>query len=69
VSAKKVLQLTGEITRTHKIATLMITHNISSALELGTRTVMMHHGAIVMDLRGDERRGVTAGDLLERYGG
>jgi putative ABC transport system ATP-binding protein len=69
VSAKKVLQLTEEITCTHKIATLMITHNISSALELGTRTVMMHQGTIVMDLRGDERRGVTAGDLLGRYGG
>jgi putative ABC transport system ATP-binding protein len=69
VSAKKVLQLTEEITHTHKIATLMITHSISSALELGTRTVMMHQGAIVMDLRGDERRGVTAGDLLGRSGG
>jgi putative ABC transport system ATP-binding protein len=67
VSAKKILSLTGEIVGTHGIATLMITHNISSALELGTRTVMMHKGRIVMDLRGQERAGLSTGDLLVRY--
>ncbi|WP_010254644.1 ABC transporter ATP-binding protein [Treponema primitia] len=67
VSAKKVIDLTAEITKTHNITTLMITHSISQALELGTRTVMMHKGKIVMDISGDERHTLSAQGLLERY--
>jgi putative ABC transport system ATP-binding protein len=67
VSAKKVIDLTREITGEHSITTLMITHSISQALELGSRTVMMHNGRIVMDISGDERHTLTAQTLLERY--
>jgi putative ABC transport system ATP-binding protein len=67
VSAKRVIELTGEITKMHNITTLMITHSISQALELGTRTVMMHKGKIVMDISGAERHNLTAQSLLERY--
>jgi putative ABC transport system ATP-binding protein len=67
VTAKKVLSLTRGITREHGITTLMITHNISSALEMGTRTIMMHKGGIVMDLRNEERRNLTVENLLRRY--
>jgi putative ABC transport system ATP-binding protein len=67
VAAKKILALTVEISASHGITTLMITHNILSALETGSRTIMMHKGRIVMDLRGEERGGMTVEDLLERY--
>jgi putative ABC transport system ATP-binding protein len=67
VSARKVLSLTAEIVKKHGITTLMITHNISGALELGARTVMLHKGRIVMDLCGAERAGLSAEALLGRY--
>ncbi|MDR1803267.1 MAG: ABC transporter ATP-binding protein, partial [Treponema sp.] len=67
VAAKKILALTVEISAAHGITTLMITHNILSALETGSRTIMMHKGRLVMDLRGEERGGMTVEDLLERY--
>jgi putative ABC transport system ATP-binding protein len=67
VAAKKILGLTVELTREHQITTLMITHNIRSALETGTRTIMMHKGKVVMDLRGDERKNMTVEELLRRY--
>lgn len=67
VTAKKVLDLTQEIVQKDIITTLMITHNIASALELGTRTIMMHNGGIVMDLHAEERRNMNVQDLLERY--
>ncbi|MDR1625326.1 MAG: ATP-binding cassette domain-containing protein [Spirochaetia bacterium] len=67
VTAKKVLALTRDITAAHGITTLMITHNISSALELGTRTLMMNKGRIVMDLGAEQRRQLSVEDLLERY--
>ena len=40
-TAEKVLELTRKIVSENKITCLMITHNISSALELGNRTIMM----------------------------
>jgi putative ABC transport system ATP-binding protein len=67
VAAKKILRMTTEITEEHGITTLMITHNIGTALEMGTRTIMMHSGVIVMDLHGDERKQMSVEELLRRY--
>jgi putative ABC transport system ATP-binding protein len=67
VSARKILHLTEAITAEHTITTLMITHNISSALELGTRTIMLHQGTVMMDLHGHERQNITTEGLLKRY--
>ena len=43
-TADKVLTLTEKIVATGQITTMMITHNIASALTLGNRTVMMNNG-------------------------
>ncbi|MDR3200853.1 MAG: ATP-binding cassette domain-containing protein [Spirochaetales bacterium] len=67
VSARKVLDLTRDITRTHRITSLMITHNISSALDMGSRTIMMHRGRIVMDIKSPERENLSVEGLLKRY--
>jgi len=45
----------------------MITHNISSALDLGTRTIMMNSGSIMMDLKGEERKKATVQSLLSKF--
>ena len=66
-TAEKVLALTQEIVREHRLTCLMITHNMQSALELGNRTVMMNHGKILMDIAGEERRSLTVGDLLLKF--
>ena len=42
----------------------MVTHNMQTALDLGTRTLMMDHGRIVYDVRGEERAKLTVEDLL-----
>ena len=51
-TAEKVLRLTEEIVREHHITTMMVTHNMHQALELGNRTLMMDSGRIVLDVRG-----------------
>ena len=66
-TAEKVLALTRQIVAEHRITTLMITHNMKNALELGTRTLMMDGGRIVLDVQGEERAGLTVEDLLERF--
>ena len=64
-AAEKVLGLTRDIVAEHKLTTMMITHNIRSALELGNRTIMMDAGRIVFDVQGEERSRMTVDDLLE----
>ena len=66
-TAEKVILLTNSIVNRDHITTLMITHNISSALELGNRTLMMSEGSIVLDVAGQERAGMTVEDLLKRF--
>ncbi len=66
-TAEKVLALTKSIVNEERLTCLMITHNMQSALDLGNRTLMMDGGNIVLDIRGEERSGVTVEDLLQRF--
>ena len=66
-TAEKVLALTREIVEGGHLTCMMITHNMKNALELGNRTFMMDAGRIVLDLKGQERAGLTVEDLLERF--
>lgn len=66
-TAEKVLEITKEVIQTNKITTLMITHNISSALKCGNRTIMMSNGRIILDLEGEERQKMTVPHLLEMF--
>ena len=66
-AAGKILALTRDIVAEHRITCLMITHNMSQALELGSRTLMMAEGGIVLDVGGEERKGLAVDDLLRRF--
>ncbi|MBQ8930558.1 MAG: ATP-binding cassette domain-containing protein [Oscillospiraceae bacterium] len=66
-AAEKVLSLTRQIISEHAITCLMVTHNMNQALELGTRTLMMADGSVVLDVSGQQRQGMTVEDLLTRF--
>ena len=66
-TADKVLKLTQQIVAESNITTLMITHNMQNALELGNRTLMMNSGSIVLDIKGEERANLGVVDLLRRF--
>ena len=66
-TAEKVLDLTKRIVEKENITCLMVTHNMQQALELGTRTLMMADGQIVLDVSGSERAGMTVEDLIHRF--
>ena len=66
-TAEIVLDLTKKIVAENNITCLMITHNLASSLALGNRTIMMADGRIVLDIGGDERKGLTVDDLLLRF--
>ena len=66
-TAEKVLELTQTIVADNRITCLMVTHNMKQALELGSRTLMMADGNIVLDVSGEERAGMTVDGLLRRF--
>ena len=66
-TAQKILELTDEIVEDQQLTTLMITHNMQQALTYGDRTLMLHKGQIVLDISGEERKGMTVPDLIEKF--
>ena len=66
-TAEIVLDLTKKIVAENNITCLMITHNLASSLAMGNRTIMMAGGRIALDLKNEQRVGLTPDDLLQLF--
>lgn len=66
-TAQKVLALTTQIVEENHLTCMMVTHNMQDALDLGNRTLMMNHGSVILDIKGEERKHLTVPDLLEKF--
>lgn len=66
-TAFKIIQITNKIIEETHLTTLMVTHNMRQALEMGSRTIMMHEGRILFDFSGEERKNLTVPKLLKMF--
>lgn len=66
-AARLVMGITHRLVTTHRLTTLMVTHNMEQALRYGDRLVMMHRGRMVLNLGAREKRGLTVSDLVTRF--
>ncbi|MFA4838072.1 MAG: ATP-binding cassette domain-containing protein [Candidatus Neomarinimicrobiota bacterium] len=66
-AAEQIVRLTKKIVGENHLTTVMITHSMTQALDLGSRTIMMHKGAVIGDFSGDERKRMKPVDLLNRF--
>lgn len=66
-TAEFVLQQTVRIVEENRLTTMMVTHSMRQALDVGERTIMLHQGKVVLDVSGEERRGMTVEDLLHMF--
>ncbi|MDJ0702277.1 MAG: ABC transporter ATP-binding protein [Leptolyngbyaceae cyanobacterium MO_188.B28] len=66
-TATYILDLTRKIVAEQQLTTLMVTHSMRQALDLGDRTIMLHEGRILFDVSGPERAGLTVSDLLQQF--
>lgn len=66
-SADQVIALSEDLIARDRLTTLMVTHSMQQAANLGDRLVMMHRGAILHDFRGAEKRRLRADELLARF--
>ena len=63
-SADQVIALTDQIVRREQLTTLMVTHSMQQAVNLGDRIVMMHKGRVLHDFDAREKRRLRVDDLL-----
>ena len=66
-TADLIMELTDKIVREKHLTTIMVTHNLSYAVEYGSRLLMMHQGGTVLDVSGKEKENVRIEDLLEQF--
>ena len=66
-SADQVISLTDQIVSSRKLTTLMVTHAMQQAVNLGDRILMMHRGNVLHDVSGPAKRRLRVDDLLARF--
>ena len=52
---------------TAALTTLMITHNISNAIEYGNKTIVMSQGKLLLTIEGEQRANMTVEKLMKLY--
>ncbi|WLR43079.1 ATP-binding cassette domain-containing protein [Bacillus carboniphilus] len=65
--AELITTLTKEIVEKYGLTTIMITHNMYQALELGNKLIMMDRGAIILQVSEEEKARLTTEELLEEF--
>lgn len=66
-TASKVLELSDKIIAENQLTAMMITHNMSDAIAHGNRLIMMNEGRIIFDVKGEEKKHLTKGELMEKF--
>jgi putative tryptophan/tyrosine transport system ATP-binding protein len=66
-AAELVMQLTDDIVRQFEITAIMVTHSMRQALDHGSRILMLHQGAVMLDISGAERASITLEQLLALF--
>lgn len=66
-AARLVMAITERVVTTHRLTTLMVTHNMEQAIRYGTRLIMMHRGRIILDVGPEEKQRLTVQDLIARF--
>ncbi len=66
-TAQQVMEITKMIVTKYKLTTIMVTHNMTQALAIGNRLIMMHQGKIILDAKGADRDKLTVDALLNEF--
>lgn len=66
-NAAIVLELTDRFIREYQLTSMMITHNMSHAIEYGNRLLMMDKGEIIFDIEGEAKKALTVEKLVDKF--
>jgi putative ABC transport system ATP-binding protein len=65
--AELITNLTREIVDRYKLTTMMVTHNMQQAIDLGNRLIMMDKGQIIFEVDEEEKKKLTIETLLLEF--
>jgi len=65
--AELITQLTKKIVEQYNLTTLMVTHNMQQAIDLGNRLIMMDKGQIILEVTEEKKQELTIEGLLEEF--
>jgi putative ABC transport system ATP-binding protein len=65
--AELITNLTKEIVEKYKLTTLMVTHNMQQAIDLGNRLIMMDKGQIILEVDEEDKKQLTIEGLLGEF--
>lgn len=65
--AELITNITKEIVADKELTTLMVTHNMQQALDLGNRLIMMDKGQIILEVGEEEKKSLTIERLLAEF--
>ncbi|GHI00915.1 ABC transporter ATP-binding protein [Neobacillus kokaensis] len=65
--AELITNITKEIVDRYKLTTLMVTHNMQQAIDLGNRLIMMDKGQIILEVNEEQKKHLTIEGLLEEF--
>jgi putative tryptophan/tyrosine transport system ATP-binding protein len=66
-TSERISSLTKKIVEESGITTLMVTHNLNQAIEIGNRILMLHEGKVILDCKGEEKKNLTMEKLLSYF--
>jgi len=66
-NATMIVRLTRSFVERLGLTTLMVTHNMEQAIEVGNRLIMMHKGEVIEELHGDEKGRATVPQLVDLF--
>jgi putative tryptophan/tyrosine transport system ATP-binding protein len=65
--AELITNLTKEIVAKYNLTTLMVTHNMQQAIDLGNRLIMMDKGQIILEVDEEQKKDLTVEGLLKEF--
>ncbi|WP_163100532.1 ABC transporter ATP-binding protein [Peribacillus alkalitolerans] len=65
--AELITRLTKEIVEKYNLTTLMVTHNMQQAIDLGNRLIMMDKGQIILQVDEVKKKQLTVKQLLQEF--
>lgn len=65
--AELITNLTKQLIEKDQLTTLMITHNMQQALDLGNRLIMMDKGQIILEFNAEEKKKLTIPKLMDEF--
>ncbi|MED3661311.1 ABC transporter ATP-binding protein [Ureibacillus sp. FSL K6-8385] len=65
--AELITNLTKQLVEENQLTTLMVTHNMQQAIDLGNRLIMMDKGQIILEVNEDQKPNLTIPDLMAEF--